>query len=119
MVGGIYNRQPLPSRWQKLLAMGAPDSLVRHRTVIVHCPVRAMSAQPLGFRAVDRWRCLSSSCTGEFGATPNSLVPSDFCTLTSVVALFTTERFCSRPLAPVSRCSAGSPDSPVAHQTVR
>jgi hypothetical protein len=33
--------------------MGAPDSLVRHRTVAVHCPVRATSAQPLGFGAVD------------------------------------------------------------------
>jgi hypothetical protein len=35
------------------------------------------------------------------------------CPLTSAEALFTAERFCSRPLAPVSRCSAGSPDSPV------
>jgi hypothetical protein len=25
-VGGIYSPQPLPSRWQSLLAMGAPDS---------------------------------------------------------------------------------------------
>jgi hypothetical protein len=26
VVGVIYNPQPLPSRWQTLLAMGAPDS---------------------------------------------------------------------------------------------
>jgi hypothetical protein len=26
VVGGIYSPQPLPSRWQRLLAMGAPDS---------------------------------------------------------------------------------------------
>jgi hypothetical protein len=55
VVGDIYSPQPIPSRWQRLLAMGAPDSPVRHRTSTVHCPVRATSAQPLGFRAVDRW----------------------------------------------------------------
>jgi hypothetical protein len=90
-----------------------------HRTVTVHCPVRATSAQSLGFGAVDRWSCLSSCCTGPSGATPDSPVPSDFCALTSVGTLFTTECFCSRPLAPVSRCPGGSPDSPVAHRTVR
>jgi hypothetical protein len=26
VVGGIYSPQPLPSRWQRLLAMGAPDN---------------------------------------------------------------------------------------------
>jgi hypothetical protein len=26
VVGGIYSPQPLPSRWQRMLAMGAPDS---------------------------------------------------------------------------------------------
>jgi hypothetical protein len=51
-------------------------------------------------------------------AAQDSPVPN-FCALTSVEALFTVERFCSRPLAPVSRCSAGSPNSPVAHWTVR
>jgi hypothetical protein len=68
MVGGIYSLQPLPSRWLTLLSMGAPDSLVAHWTVTVHCPVRATSACPLGFGAsrlfttitfaVDRWRQL-------------------------------------------------------------
>jgi hypothetical protein len=53
VVGGIYSPQPLPSRWQRLLAMGAPDSPVLQQTVIVHCLVRATSAQPLGFRAFD------------------------------------------------------------------
>jgi hypothetical protein len=41
VVEGIYSPQPLPSRWQSLLAMGAPDNPVAHRIVIVHCPVRA------------------------------------------------------------------------------
>jgi hypothetical protein len=31
--GGIYSHQPNCSRWRRLLAMGAPDSPVRHRTV--------------------------------------------------------------------------------------
>jgi hypothetical protein len=76
VVGGIYSPQPLPSRWQRLMAVGAPDSPVRHRTATVHYPVRAMSAQLLWFGAVDRWRRLSSSCTGQSGA---QLLRSDFC----------------------------------------
>jgi hypothetical protein len=40
-----------------------------HRTGIVHCPVRAMSASPLGFGAVDRWNLVSSSGTGQSGGT--------------------------------------------------
>jgi ribosome biogenesis SPOUT family RNA methylase Rps3 len=39
VVGGIYSPQPPRSRWGRLLAMGAPDSLVRHRTGPVQCPV--------------------------------------------------------------------------------
>jgi hypothetical protein len=31
VVGGIYSPQPLPSRWQSLLAMDAPDSPVAHK----------------------------------------------------------------------------------------
>jgi hypothetical protein len=67
VVGGIYIPQPLPSRWQTLLAMGTPDSPVPHRTVTVHCPVRATSARPLGFGVVDRWSHLSFCCTGQSG----------------------------------------------------
>jgi hypothetical protein len=48
VVGGIYSPQPLPSRWQRLLAMGALDIPVRHRTATVHCPVHAMLAQLKG-----------------------------------------------------------------------
>jgi hypothetical protein len=33
MVGGIYSPQPPTSRWGWLLSMGAPDSLMRHRTL--------------------------------------------------------------------------------------
>jgi hypothetical protein len=63
-----------------------------HRTVSVHCPVRATSAQPLGFGAVDRWSALSSCCTRQSGATPDSPVPFEFYVLTSAFALLTSER---------------------------
>jgi hypothetical protein len=63
VVGGIYSPQPLPSRWLTLLSMGTPDSPVAHQTVTIHYPVRATSARPLGFGAVDRWNPLSSSGT--------------------------------------------------------
>jgi hypothetical protein len=49
VVGGIYSPQPPISRWGRLLVMGAPDSLVRHRIGVVHCPVRRHITQPLGF----------------------------------------------------------------------
>jgi hypothetical protein len=92
--------------------MGAPDSLVAHRTVTVHCPVRATSARPLGFGAVDRWSSLSFCCTGQSGATPDSPVTSDFCALTlsrhcSTLFICAVDRWRAG-----SRCSAGSPDSP-------
>jgi hypothetical protein len=37
-LGGIYSPQPLTSRWERLMSMGAPDS-----------PVRRHVTQPLGF----------------------------------------------------------------------
>jgi hypothetical protein len=93
--------------------MGVPDSPVRHRTVIVHCPVCATSARPLGFKAVDHWRLLSFCCTRQSGATPDSLVTSDFYALTSVAALFSTVAFCRRSLAhrePLLRWLTGQSD---------
>jgi hypothetical protein len=75
VVGGIYSLPTTSSRW--LISAGAPDSPVRHQTFTVHCPVCATSAQPSGFGAVDRWRRLSSRCTGQSGATPDSPMPSD------------------------------------------
>jgi hypothetical protein len=53
----------------------------------VHCPVRATSAQPLGFGAGQPLEPLSSCCTRQSSATPDSPVPSDFCALTSDVVL--------------------------------
>jgi hypothetical protein len=51
----------------------------------MHCPVRATLAQPLGFGAGRPLEPLSSYCTGQSGATPDSPMPSDFC-----AALFIT-----------------------------
>jgi hypothetical protein len=86
----------------------------------VHCPVRVTSAQPLGFRAVDRWGALSFCCTGQSGATLDSLVTSDFAALTSVWHCSSLYTLRSRPLArtePLPRWltgqSGGTPDSPV------
>jgi hypothetical protein len=58
--------------------------------------------------------------TGQSDATPDSLMPSDLCALTSVAALFITVHLMKRPLArrePLLRWltgqSGGTPDSPV------
>ena len=32
-LGGIYSTNHQGGRWERLLSMGAPDSLVRHRTL--------------------------------------------------------------------------------------
>jgi hypothetical protein len=79
VVGGIYSLPTTSSRWLNT----------------VHCPVRATSAQPLGFGAFDHWGALSSCCTGQSGATPYSPVPSDFPVLTSA-------RHCSTLASPQS-----------------
>jgi hypothetical protein len=55
--------------------MGASDSPRRHRTGIVHCPVRRHVTQPLGFGAESTVGALSSCGTRQSGATPDSLVP--------------------------------------------
>jgi hypothetical protein len=67
--------------------MGASDSPVCHRTGTVPCPVRRHVTQPLGFGAQTTVGVLSSCGTGQSGATPDSPVPSDFATLTSVATL--------------------------------
>jgi hypothetical protein len=67
-LGGIYSPQPLGSRWPRLLAMGAPDSPVRHRTDTVCCPVRRHVSQPLGFGASRTLETLSSCGTRQSGA---------------------------------------------------
>jgi hypothetical protein len=57
--------------------MGALDSLVRHRTDTVPCPVRRHVTQPLGYRAGRPLEALSSCGTGQSVAPLTSC--SDFC----------------------------------------
>jgi hypothetical protein len=61
----IYSPQPPKSHWGRLLAMGAPDSPVRHRTGPIHCPVRCHVTQPLGFGAKLTVGALSPCGTGQ------------------------------------------------------
>jgi hypothetical protein len=88
--------------------MGALDSPVHHWIVTVHCPVRATSADLLGFGEVDRWSVLSSCCTGQSCAIPDSPVTSDFC-----ATLFTIVDSAQ------STISAQGVLAPLAHRTVR
>jgi hypothetical protein len=111
-LGGIYSPQPLPSRWLFSLAMGTPDSLVAHRTLHSSLSSARHFSYPLGFGAVDRWRLLSSSGTGQSGAF--WLLCSDFC-----MALFITVHLCSWTLTrreSLLRWLTGQSD---AHRTVR
>jgi hypothetical protein len=106
VVGGIYSPQPHSSRWPRLLAMGAPDSPVRHRTCIVRCPVCRHVSQPLGFGAGRPLEALSSCGIGQSGAPLTSC--SDFCR--------GTVPHCSS--VRVDRC-AQIAVAPLAHRTVR
>jgi hypothetical protein len=104
--GGIYSHQTKYGRWRSLLAMGAPDSPVRHRTVSgappCHPPVRARSRSTVGGFVLMRHRTVRCD-TGQSGAPLT--VCSGIC-----ISLFTLQ---SRPLRADSCCSAGAPDSSV------
>jgi hypothetical protein len=69
--GGIYSHQPNCSRWRRLLAMGAPDSPVRHQTVSAvpprHPLVRAWSWSTVG-GFVLMWHRTVRCGTGQSGA---------------------------------------------------
>jgi hypothetical protein len=103
------------NRWGRLLSMGVPDSPVRRPR---HPIVRVLTVSTVGV--------LSSYGTAQSGAAPDrycslSGVPS----ATALTSARTVRALCvvKRPLestvALASRCSAGAPDSLVAHQTVR
>jgi hypothetical protein len=111
-LGGIYSPQPPTSRWGWLLSTGAPDS-----------PVRRHITQPLGFGSSRPLEALSSCGTRQSGATPDrSCSLSDVpltSTLTSAAHCSAVRASLQSTIALDSRCSAGAPDSLVAHQTVR
>jgi hypothetical protein len=107
--GGIYSHQPNCSRWRRLLAMGAPDSPVRHRTVSGAPPrhpiVRVWSWSTVRGFVLMRHRTIRCPSNLLLWLLPW------YC-----AALFIRQ---SRPLRVDSRCSDGAPDSLVAHRTVR
>jgi hypothetical protein len=93
--------------------MGASDSPVRHRTTT--------SAQPLGFGAGQPLEALSSCCTRQSGATPDNLVPSDFCAALFHSDISTVDCWMSREplLGWFTGQSDGTPDSPVNYSGAR
>jgi hypothetical protein len=94
--------------------MGTPDSPVVHQTL--HCSLSGEChvSQPLGFGAVDHWSLLSSCGTRQSGGTPDSSVWP----IVADCLLTYGNADCVRSRA-VDRCSVVSPDSPVAHRTIR
>jgi hypothetical protein len=117
-LGGIYSPQPPNKPLGRLLAMGAPDSPVRHRTGTVGCPVRRHVTQPLGFGSSRPLAPLSSCGTGQSGATPDrscslfgvpQTVRSDSAEHCS--SLFICSQLLQSTVVRVSRCSAGALDS--------
>jgi hypothetical protein len=118
MVGGwryLYPQPPKEPLVEAAVAWctgqsGAPPDTVRCASHVT---------RPLGF---DRWSfCLLGHrtvrwCTGQVLLTVRCAfcACSDFCAhCSALTALY------RRPLAWISRCSAGAPDSPVLHRTVR
>jgi hypothetical protein len=112
-LGVFIASQPLLAVGWFLMAMGAPDSPVCHRTVTVHCPMRATSAQPLGFGAVDHWAAcrlaaLDSLVPHRIVRWPLTLLLWLMCVTVHHCSLCTVDRW-----RVGRRCSAGSPDSSV------
>jgi hypothetical protein len=89
---------------------------VRHRTGPVYCPMRCHIAQPLGFGARLTFGALSPCGTGQSGATPDSVRCASDSTALTLRALFFTvlcQRLLQSTVGASSRCSTGTPDSPV------
>jgi hypothetical protein len=112
VVGGIYIPNHQYGRWWGILSYGAPDS-----------PVRQSRHQAVGFRPLELLTMGPPDSpvvhrTGPIHCPVRLLAPA----LTSAragthcsLSLF----LCRWPLARSSCCSAGTPDSPVLHRTVR
>jgi hypothetical protein len=106
---GIYSHQPNCSCWRRLLAMGAPDSPMHHRTVSGapprHPDVRAWSWSTVG-GSILMWHRTVWCHTGQSGAPLTCC--SDFCRVHCSV-LFTVR---------VDRCTQ-IVVAPLVHRTVR
>jgi hypothetical protein len=125
-LGGIYSPNHQVAVWPRLLAMGAPDSPVRHRTRTIQCLVLCHVSQLLGSRAGQPLEALSSCGTGQFGATSNCPVPlrlrcSNFCAiLFTTIALCRVDRWRREPLLRwLIGQFGGTPDSPVNYSGAR
>jgi hypothetical protein len=99
------------NRWGWLLSMGAPDSPVRQPH---HPTVRVLTQSTIG--------ALTSSGTGQSGAAPDmhcslSSAPQTSA-LTSAVNYSAVRGTVQSTIAPKSRCSGGTPDSPVNYSGV-
>jgi hypothetical protein len=115
---GIYSPNHQKNRWWRLLSYGAPDSLVRYRTLF-GAPAMSPGHWVLTVGASDSW------ATGQSGGAPDSHcslfgAPSgacpDFCARRPALCAFIVR--CRRPLALCCRYSAGAPDSPVNYSGV-
>jgi hypothetical protein len=117
--GGIYSHQSPCSRWGRLLAMGAPDSPVRHRTHTVQCLVCRHVSQPLGFGARSTVGALSSCGTGQSGALWHRC--SDFwrCTVAALFFLIELTVGADSHCSLTHRTVCGTPDSSVNYSGVR
>jgi hypothetical protein len=114
-LGGIYSPQPPNGCWGLLLSMGAPDSLVRHWTCTVGCPMRRHITQPLGFGSSRLLAQLTSCGTRQSDATPDSYCSLSGAPLTLRALFFTVHlifSFCNRPLCEVAV-------APLVHRIVR
>jgi hypothetical protein len=104
-LGGIYSPQPPNNRWGRLLSMGAPDT--------VRCASHV--TQPLGFGSSRPLEALSSSVTGQSGATPDRYCSLSGAHLTSARTVLHSSDVrcrCSRPLRWIAV-------TPLVHRTVR
>jgi hypothetical protein len=109
VVGGIYSPNHQTSRWGGCLSMGAPDSPVRHPR---HPTVRVLMVSIVG--ALTAWVTGQSGDASDMHCSLSGAPSSAALTLRELSAhcsAFAGVRW-SRPLH-WSRCSAGTPDSPV------
>jgi hypothetical protein len=117
--GGIYSHQLSCSRWGRLVAMGAPDSPVRHWTLSGVPPCQPTVGLGAG-RPLD---ALSSWGTGQYGAAPDRYCSLSGAPLTlrsdSVTHCSSCQVLLQSTVARSSRCSGGTPDSPVSFSGVR
>jgi hypothetical protein len=113
VVGGIYSPQPPNGRWGRLLSMGAPDSPVRHQTLSgappCHPTVRVLTQSTIGELVLLSHRTVRCA-TGQVLFTVRCASNSAALTLR---ALFICHPLLQSTVGASSRCSGGTPDSPM------